>query len=181
MRTILCALTVCGTILYGCADPMNRATSHNYTTACAAAERSGRYDVAEQACYRALANVDWVNLPLELQSRKMYNLARIKKQLSKHDEAEVLLKQALALEEELPQPSDIRIGRRLIELSANLAGQGKWSEGAAYLKRALPILGQYSGSERNYADEVIALYGAHFLRKSGDGLASLNGSRIKTP
>ncbi len=49
--SIVCSLS-------GCANPVNRVTSDNYAEDCSAAEQSGRLDIAEEACYRALVNVD---------------------------------------------------------------------------------------------------------------------------
>lgn len=138
-------------LLSACANPLNRATSDRYADTCATAETNGRLDVAEQACYRALVNVDWGNLGPELKSQRLYNLGRIKRKLSKFGEAEDLFKQSLAIEEKLSSPTDPKIGRRLIELSATLAGQGKWDEGAQYLEKAAPISAQYTGNERSFA------------------------------
>jgi hypothetical protein len=39
------------------ANPINQATADRYSEACAAAERNGRLDLAEEACRRALFNV----------------------------------------------------------------------------------------------------------------------------
>jgi hypothetical protein len=66
-------------ILTACANPLNQATSDRYSESCTQAERNGRLDIAEQACYRALVNVDWGNLGEVEKSQKMYNLARIKR------------------------------------------------------------------------------------------------------
>src|SRR3712207_559004 len=57
-----------------------------------------------------------------------------------------LFKQSLAIEEKLSIPSDVKIGRRLVELSVSLAGQDKWTEGSHYLARAIPISNQFRGA-----------------------------------
>lgn len=146
-------------LLTGCANPLNRATSDNYADTCAAAEQSGRLQVAEEACYRALVNVDWGNLDPELKSQRLYNLGRIKRQLAKFSEAEQLFRESLAIEEKLSAPSDLKIGRRLVELSVSLAGQEKWVEGAQHLERLLPTANQFKGQERSYAAEVLNQFG----------------------
>lgn len=46
----------------GCANPLNQVTSDRYAEQCSEAERAGQLAVAEEACYRALVNVDWGNL-----------------------------------------------------------------------------------------------------------------------
>ncbi len=147
--------------LAACANPINRATSDNYAETCSVAESNGRLDVAEEACYRALVNVDWGNLGPELKSQKLYNFARIKRRLSKFSEAEALLKESLQIEEKLAAPSRLRIGRRLVELSTNLAGENKWAEGAPFLDRASTMTDQFSQQERAFMAEILALYGKH--------------------
>jgi hypothetical protein len=145
-------------LLSACANPLNRATSDNYAETCAVAESNGKLDVAEQACYRALVNVDMGNLGPELKSQRLYNLGRIKRQLSKFAEAESLFKESLQIEEKLSGLGGVKIGRRLVELSVSLAGQDKWSEGAQYLERVVPIADQFSGQSRAYSAEVLMEY-----------------------
>ena len=145
-------------LLSACANPLNRATSDNYAETCTVAESNGRLDVAEQACYRALVNVDWGNLGPELKSQRLYNLGRIKRRLSKFSEAESLFKESLSIEEKLSGPSGEKIGRRLVELSVSLAGQDKWSEGAQFLDRVLPMTDQFSSDERSNTANVLTQY-----------------------
>lgn len=45
-------------VLSACTNPIHRATSDNYAEPCAGAKGNRRLEVAEQACYRALVNVD---------------------------------------------------------------------------------------------------------------------------
>lgn len=145
--------------VYGKFQAANRAASDNYAETCSVAEDKGRLDVAEQACYRALVNVDLGNLGPELKSQRLYNLGRIKRQLAKFSEAEQLFRESLAIEEKLTAPSDLKIGRRLVELSVSLAGQDKWAEGAQYLERILPTANQFVGQERSYVAEVLNQFG----------------------
>jgi tetratricopeptide (TPR) repeat protein len=158
-------------LLSACANPLNRATSDNYAETCSVAEDKGRLDVAEQACYRALVNVDWGNLGPELKSQRLYNLGRIKRQLSKFSEAESLFKESLQIEEKLSGPGGQKIGRRLVELSVSLAGQDKWSEGAQYLERFLPIADQFSGKPRAYSAEVLMEYSKRLRNMNQQPLA----------
>ena len=148
-------------LLSACANPVNRVTSDNYAETCAVAEDNGRLEVAEQACYRALVNVDMGNLGPELKSQRLYNLGRIKRQLAKFSEAESLFKESLQIEEKLSGPSGVKVGRRLVELSVSLAGQDRWSEGAQFLERVLPMADQFSGQPRAYTAEVLMQYSKH--------------------
>lgn len=161
MKSIQTTIVVGGVLVAGCANPLNRVTSDNYAETCAVAERNGRLQVAEEACYRSLVNVDWGNLGPELKSQRLYNLGRIKRQLGKFSEAEQLFKESLSIEEKLSTTADPKIGRRLVELSVSLAGQDKWAEGAQYLERILPIASQFTGKERSYAAEVLDHYSSH--------------------
>jgi len=161
------AVLISAILLTACANPLNRVTSENYADTCSVAESNGRLDVAEDACYRALANVDWGNLGPELKSQKLYNLARIKRRLAKFTEAEALLKESLQIEENLPTQSDLRKGRRLVELSVDLAGQDKWTEGSPHLDRAVSMADKFSPQERSFTAEVLKQYSMH-MRSSGD-------------
>jgi tetratricopeptide (TPR) repeat protein len=149
----------------GCANPINRVTSDNYARSCNDAKNRGQLEVAEQACYRALVNVDWGNLGPELKSQRLYNLALIKRGLAKFQEAEDLLKQSIAIEEKLSPLSKLRIGRRQVELSVNLAAQGKWSDGSQLLEQMLPMTNQFEGPDRKWTSEVLHLF-AEQLRKT---------------
>jgi hypothetical protein len=145
-------------LITGCANSLNQATANRYAAACADAELSGRLEVAEKACSRELDNADWGNLGAEQKSQKLYNLARIKRQLSKFSEAEDLLRVSLAIEERLSPPSPVRIGRRLVELAVNCAAQNRWDRGVYYMDRALPFAPELSGQERKYLSLVLTQY-----------------------
>lgn len=151
------ALLVTAT-LSACANPINRVTSDNYAETCAVAENNGRFEVAEQACYRALVNVDMGNLGPELKSQRLYNLGRIKLRLKKFSEAEQLFKESLAIEEKLSAAADVKIGRRLVVLSVSLAGQDKWADGVQYIERVLPIASQFTGQDRAHTAEMLIQY-----------------------
>jgi len=141
-----------------CANPLNQATSDRYSQACVEAEQSRQLEVAEQACYRALVNVDWGNLDEAQKSQKMYDLARIKRHLKKSDEAEKLFKDALAIEEKLTPPSNQRIGRRLAELAIIYGERKRFEEGVTYVERLLPLADLYQGSEKKTVAAVFYVY-----------------------
>ncbi|GFE62886.1 tetratricopeptide repeat protein [Geobacter sp. AOG2] len=159
-------------LIAGCANPINRATSDNYAEICHIAMSEGQLDDAEQACYRALVNVDWGDLGQELKSQRLYNLALIKRRLAKFQEAEDLLNQSLTIEERFSQPSSLRIGRREVELSVNLAAQGKWTDGSRLLERVLPIAKQFEGQDRTWTSEVLRQYADQLRKTNQHDLAS---------
>lgn len=155
-------------LLAGClGNPINKVTSDNYTKTCSVAEKRGDLEVAEEACYRALVNTNWGNLGEELKSEKLYNLALIKRRLGKFSEAESLLKESLRIEESISSVINIKTGRRLVELSVNLAAQNKWEEGSVLLEKVMPISSQYSGREKDFIILVLNKYGQQF-NKMGD-------------
>jgi tetratricopeptide (TPR) repeat protein len=158
MKVIAIVSILCAIFLSGCANPINRITSDNYSDTCGVAEKNRRLDIAEEACYRALVNVDWGNLGPELKSQKQYNLGRIKRQLGKFSEAEQLFKAALKIEQALPKPSTLRVSRRHIELATSLAGQNKWQEGAKYLDLAIPSIPNHSKRERKFLADMLITF-----------------------
>jgi len=158
-RFLLLALCLC---LTGCANPLNQATSDRYGDECAQDEDAGDLARAEQACYRALVNVDTGNLGPQQKSMRLYDLGRVKRQLGKFAEAEDLFKQSLDIEKTLSGPTSVKVGRRLVELSVSLAAQDKWDEGAQYLQQAIPIAPQFVGGDRDYAKLSFGQYAQHF-------------------
>lgn len=158
--------------LLGCANPLNEATAARYSAQCGAAESAGNLALAEETCYRAVENSDWGSLSPELRSQHLYNFARIKRRLAKFSEAEQLLKESLVIEEPLSGPTGIKVGRRLIELSVNLAAQKKWTEGEAVILRVVPIAPSFSGAERSYTKETYRNY-AVTLKELGRSEAAI--------
>ena len=146
------------TVLVGCANPLNEATAARYSSQCSAAEAAGNLRVAEEACYRAVKNSDWGVLSPELKSQYLYNFARIERRLAKFADAEQLLRESLAIEEPLAGSGTQRMGRRLVELSVNLAAQDKWAEGEATILRVLPIAPKFTGTDRSYTREIYLTY-----------------------
>lgn len=142
----------------GCMNPLNQATSDRYAQSCAEAERNGQRIVAEQACYRALVNVDWGHLGEHEKSKKMYNLARIKRQLEKYDEAEQLLRGSMELEEKQTPASKERIGRRLAEMAMVYGEQQRYLEGLPYVERLIPLADIYQGNEKRTVALIFYVY-----------------------
>jgi len=125
-------------LISACANPLKWATSDRYSRTCAEPERAWALTVAEEACYRALVNVDLGNLGDHMKCQKMYNLAGIKSRLGKFDEAEELYKESIAIEEKLTPISDERVGRRAAKLAGDYVYRLRLEEGLPYVERLSP-------------------------------------------
>lgn len=145
-------------MVIGCANPLNQVTSDNYADTCSQAENAGRWDVAEEACYRAFVNVEWGNLGDELKSERLYNLARIKRRVGKLNEAEKYFIKTIEIEESLSPKREVRIGRRLAELSAIYYEQKKYEQASPYLEKLLPLSNLYSGKEKRFLANLYHYY-----------------------
>jgi hypothetical protein len=151
-------ITYTALFLTSCANPLNQVTSDRYGAACGEAENNNRLDVAEQACYRALVNVDWGNLGDFQRSQRMYNLARIKRKLHKFEEAEPLYIESLAIEEKLPQRSNENIGRRLAELAILYDQIRQHGKGLPYVQRLYPLADIYQATEKRTVAAIFYVY-----------------------
>ncbi|MGQ0698527.1 MAG: tetratricopeptide repeat protein [Panacagrimonas sp.] len=156
MRHTLIAVVVAA--LAGCANPLNRVTSDRYSDDCASAEASNDLPSAEILCGHALANVDMGKLGPDVRAQKQYNLGRIKRRLSKFAEAEQIQRDSLSIQETLSGPTSPEVGRRLAELSIDLAGQNKWREGIPVVDRLLTLADLFSGVERATVKEILSMY-----------------------
>lgn len=153
-------------LISGCANPLNRVTYDRYWKQGGDAERAGQLEVAEQAYYRALVNVDMGNLGPLLKAQALYNLGCLKRRVGKYSEAEDLLRQSLALDEKILSADDLDTDRCRIELSVALAAQDKWVDGARYLEQVFPHANRFSGHEREFMVEAFNHFAAE-LRKAG--------------
>lgn len=165
------------TLLTACANPLNQATSIRYGEQCADAERNGRYDIAEQACYRALVNVDIGNLGAEQKSIRMYDLGRVKRRLGKFDEAEYLFKESLAIEDKQTNPSNEKIGRRLAELSAVYGQKEQYQAGLPYVERLYSLPQIYEGNEKLSVAIIFWAYSQELLKQQQSDLGKKLASR----
>ncbi|MBC7489022.1 MAG: hypothetical protein H7240_02440 [Glaciimonas sp.] len=165
------------TALAGCANPINRVTMENYAEACGNAERSGRMEVAVEACYRAWINTRIGSLGTELESIALYNLGRVQKKALKLTAAEESLKRSLELEEILSGKESAKTGRRLAELAAVFIVQQRPTEGLPLVERLAAIAPHYQGAEKKYAASLLLGYSDE-LRKIGnlEKAASLEAS-----
>lgn len=164
-------------LVSGCANPLNQATSDRYSQTCAEGERNGNLSVAEQACYRALVNVDLGNLGDVQKSQKMYNLARIKRHLRKFDEAETLYKESIAIEEKQTPVSSERIGRRLAELAIVYGEQKRFGEGLPYVERLFPLADTYNGNEKRTVAAIFYIYSQELPKQTPSDVTSKLASK----
>ncbi len=166
MKYVLVTMLVAALLPAGCTIMINTATSEYFLDSCVAAQKSARLLDVDRICTRAMIGVDWSMQEPKKKSEQLYYLGRLKRQLYKYSEAIILFRESLAIEESMPKPSDLRIGKRLLELSLSLAGRDKWEYGLPYLERAIPVIPRFSGEERMFAAKVLDIYGGHF-RKLG--------------
>lgn len=168
MRVVAVFVATATLVLAGCGERLlYAATTDRYSEICSIAEANGRLEVAEEACWLALKNAERGDLGDEPLSEKLYNLARIKRMLSKFDEGEALLVASLAIEEAASDTMTVKIGRRLVELAINLANMDRWDEAADAVDRLLPVAERYEGGERAVVVAVLEEFGRRLI-ESGD-------------
>ena len=139
-----------------CESPSQR--SAEYAEKCTEAEGNGFLEAAEQLCESAWFDVDSSRLAPAIQSERLHNLGRIKRKLGKFAEADPLLRQALAIEESVSGSTSPACGVRRVELALVLAGQEKWTEGAAVLEPVLGIADGLPEREQRAAANVFRQY-----------------------
>lgn len=142
-------------LLAACATtPDPQAAAEQSRKKCLAAERAGNLAAAEDACQLSLYQARTAKLGPQWEMVRSYNLGRIKRQMGKYKEAESLLRRSLRVAYKLSDKTSLEVGRRLGELSATLASQGRWREGALYLERMLPIVDKLQGTDRQFMADM---------------------------
>ena len=169
MNTKVLMVSLLVLLACACGDG-RRATFDKELETCEAALRQGLLDSAEQACGRALAVTDSPDFDPALRSGALYRLGHIKRQQAKFVEAEELQRQSLLIAQQQDNPDAMEIGRRLVEIALNLAGQGRWSDGARVLERLVPMADTFTGTLRKDASNVLRQYS---FRLAGSGQAGL--------
>ena len=163
MSRAIAVVAMCAA-LTGCYNPLNRVTADRYGQTCREAEATGRLEVAEEACRRALINVRIGHLGTEAESEELYNLSRIKMQMGKHAEAEEYLNESLKVQEGLTPQDPVKIGRRLTNLAIVIGNQGHFTEAWPYLARLVPISDKYTGRERVVVKTVFEKYAEEYQK-----------------
>lgn len=170
LRFILLGLI--GISISACANPLNDITRERYAETCLELQSRGQLDAAEEACGRALINVRIGHLGPELESQELYNLARVKYQIGKVGEAESLFIESLKIQDELPKPDAVKIGRRLTQISMAMGDQKKLQEALPYVDRLTSVADQFSGRERALIKQVISEYAKQCAKVGLDAEAS---------
>jgi len=153
-----------GLLVTGCYNPLNQVTANRYEQTCGEADASGHLEVAEEACRRAVINVRIGHLGGEAESQSLYNYARIKMQLGKHEEAEELYKESLKIEDAMTPPDQLKIGRRLTNLAIVMGNQYRFKDAWPYLTRLVPMSDQYSGQERHIVKTVFERFAEEYRK-----------------
>lgn len=127
-------------LLTACAfsETINRKNAVNYHDWGEQAEFAGDYELAERNYGRALINARLGNSPAAGISMVAYNLGRMKGYLCKYSEAEQLLLEAIALEQEASgSDSGLSIMKQL-EIARFYFDYGQYDRAVAYYASGLP-------------------------------------------
>jgi tetratricopeptide (TPR) repeat protein len=136
---------------------------------CDLAEESGILESAVNACGAALRIVEEGGYPASEVSELSYRLGRLERQRRNFVTAEELVLRSMAFPEETgDRPAT---AARLVELSFSLAGQGRWSDGAEVLERALPLTDALGEKERRAAANAFRAFGLRLARMGRGGQA----------
>lgn len=152
--------------LAGCYNPINASTAERYRQICDRAEARGRLEEAEEACRRALINVQVGHLGPQIESQALYNLSRVKMQLGNHAEAEGYLKRSLQLEEEQSPPDGVRISWRLANLALATINQQRLGDAWPHLVRLMPLADQFSGQDREDLRKFLDYASEQYLKQT---------------
>jgi len=144
-----------------------------YAKKCRQFVDKGFLDVADETCSKAWFDVETDRLSPVIQSQRLYELARIKRQRQKYVEAEPLLLQSLAIEETVSGRTSTAYGLRLLELSLIMAGQSKWNEGSVFLKQLLLIDSSFSKQDQLAKANVLNHYASRLQNSDLAPLANL--------
>jgi tetratricopeptide (TPR) repeat protein len=169
--TVKCfAVFYAGTALLaaGCANPINEATWHRYTAAGNAAKARGDLGTAEEAHRRAVINDRVGNLGAEHEALALHNLALVKRDLCKLDEAEESLRRAYELRDKNPDTPPRNLTGTIVELAQLYYEQRRYADVAPLMERGLPLLVQLDVERVNPATF------AHVLVEYADTLRNLN-------
>jgi|GEM_PF-1617550 len=137
--------------------------SHQYVESCIEAEQDGRLEAAEEACQQAAAAT---GLNDSLKSQRLYNLARIKRRLGKDDQAAELFRQSLKIEQQQPQPSQKKIGRRLAGLAIVYGKLDRFDDGLPYVQQLIPLADVYPEREKRTLAGIFYFYSQELQEKA---------------
>jgi len=149
-------LVVITLLLCGCDNQAERLVQHEKT--CLKALDLGLLEAADEQCTGALGTPGSDSLDPATRSARLFRLGSIKRQRTLYVEAERLMIQTLAIEQESAEPDAFALARRYHELTLALAGQGKWQQGLVYLEKLLPEILHFSADEQKALTNMMKLY-----------------------
>ena len=170
-------LVVLSTLLGSCAT-QNQKAADDYAKVCHEAEARGAIYLAEEKCEQAWNTAKRAKLKASIQSEKLYNIARIKRQLNKFIEAEHYIQQALEIEQTVSGRNSPDYALRLIELSLSVAGQGDIAEAAIMLEPVLNAINQFSALDKKRSINVLKYFAAK-IKHSNQQLSARFQSKIE--
>lgn len=139
-------------LLVGCDNQVERLLADE--RACEQAVHDGRLQDAHTLCERALGTNE--QIARDVRSRRLFALARVKRQLGRYAQAEPLLLESLSIAEAMDNERDI--ARRMIELSLVRAGLGQWERGFEDLEGAAVRSEVLQPKERRQLHNIVKRY-----------------------
>ena len=153
-----------------CATQSQR--SADYAKICIDAEARGAIHLAEENCERAWHEFNNNDLKANVQSQRLYDLARIKRQLNKFIDAEQYIRQSLAIEQRVSGENSSDYGLRLVELSLAIAGQGDYSKAAITVEPVLNVVDQFSALDKKRTINVLKHFASRLRNTDQQQLAT---------
>ena len=142
--------------LVACANPLNWASYERYRNQGREAASRGDWGTAEQAYSRAAVHMELGHLGPDIESESLYNLGRAKRMVGKFEEAEDLLKRALAVDEKRNAPdTSFPTSATLVELATAYFQANKYQEGIPVLLRIEPIALKYKQENNDQAKRFL--------------------------
>lgn len=123
-------------VFIGCANPINRVTFDKYYGWGVGAEDAEDYELARENYYRALVNARMGNLEPQYHAASSYSLARMLGILCDHENAEMLLLDAVKFDQESNGP----VHMSYLELARLKFDQKRYNEAIPYFEKALEIV-----------------------------------------
>lgn len=170
MKITASSFVLLSIMVSGCATQSQ--LSAGYAKKCKEAELRGVINLAEAACERAWFGVDAKSLDSKIQSERLYNLARIKRQLHQYSQANKFITQALRIEEKVSGTGSPTYGLRLVELSLCLAGVGKIDEAVNTLEPVLKVANQFPEKKRLLTANIFKHFATRIRNTDQKQLAS---------
>jgi len=162
------AMGVAALLAAGCANPLNEAHWHRYTQDGNAARARGDLTAAEEAHRRAVINARIGRLGAEHEALALHNLALVKWDMCKLDEAEESLRRAYELRDKNADTPPRMLTGTIVAFAQLSYEQRRYADAASLLERGLPLLEKFD------AERIDPLVFAHLLVEYADALRRLS-------